>query len=308
MKTALKEFCSTLNIKYVGIAPTGPYDDLTEIWKKRIAEGKITGFEEKDFEKRIDSRHTLKDAKSIIVCLFPYYMEDDKETNLSNSTFSIDYHFIVKEKLLQIADYLSHHINNFQYKAFVDNGPLVERYLAYGAGLGYFGMNSHIINDEYGSYVFIGYIINNYLFDIDEPLKRTCIKCGACIKSCPGNAIKGDFDINPLLCRSYLTQKKEKLSKREEEIIKKHPLVYGCDICQQVCPHNKDIKITNMDEFKENSKKSIDYQELLEISNKEFKRRYGDRAFSWRGKKLLERNFELIMNEESKEEKNRSKD
>ncbi len=306
MKTALKEFCSTLNIKYVGIAPTGPYNDLAEIWKNRIIEGKITGFEEKDFEKRIDPRHTLEDVKSIIVCLFPYHIEGDNEANLSNSSFSMDYHSIVKEKLLQIADFLSDKISDFQYKAFVDNGPLVERYLAYKAGLGFFGMNSHIINDEYGSYVFIGYILNNYPFEIDEPLKRTCIKCRKCIKSCPGCAIKGDFDINPLLCRSYLTQKKDELSESEEEIIKKHHLVYGCDICQQVCPHNEGIKITNINEFKENMKKSIDYQELLEISNKEFKKRYGNRAFSWRGKKLLVRNFELMRDDESKDEKNKS--
>ena len=297
MKAALKEFCSTLNIKYVGIAPTGPYDDLEAIWKRRIADGKITGFEEKDLDKRIDPKHTLKDAKSIIVCLFPYNIEDGNEANLSNSSFSIDYHLIIKEKLLQIADFLQNKISDFQYKAFVDNGPLVERYLAYKAGLGFWGMNSHIITDEYGSYVFIGYIINNYPFEMDEPLKRTCIKCGKCIKSCPGCAIKGDFDINPLLCRSYLTQKKEELSDAEKEIIKKHYLVYGCDICQQVCPHNKDIKVTNINEFKENIKKSIDYQELLEISNKEFKKRYGNRAFSWRGKKLLARNFELIQDD-----------
>ena len=91
MKAALKEFCSTLNIKYVGIAPTGPYDDLEAIWKRRIADGKITGFEEKDLDKRIDPKHTLKDAKSIIVCLFPYNIEDGNEANLSNSSFSIDY-------------------------------------------------------------------------------------------------------------------------------------------------------------------------------------------------------------------------
>ncbi len=305
MKTALKEFCATLNIKYVGIAPTGPYHDLEKIWNKRVTEGKTTGFEEKDFERRIDPRHTLKDVKSIIVCLFPYHIEGDNEANISNSSFSIDYHLIVKEKLLQIAAFLSDNINGFQYKVFVDNGPLVERYLAYSAGLGFFGMNSHIITDEYGSYVFIGYIINNYPFEIDKPLKRTCIQCGKCMESCPGCAIKGDFDINPLLCRSYLTQKKEELSKSEEEIIKKHHLVYGCDICQQVCPHNKDINITNMNEFKENIKKSIDYQELLEISNNEFKKRYGNRAFSWRGKKLLVRNFELIDKDKSKDEKNK---
>lgn len=294
MKNDLKKFCLSLGIEYVGIAHPGPYHELKEIWANRISKGYYTGFEEKDFAKRIDPRLTLQNAKSIIVCLFPYFIGHHTDANLSKSSFSMDYHSIVKNKLVQIGEYLKSSRKDFQYKAYVDNGPLADRYLAYLSGIGFFGINSHIITDKYGSYVFIGYIINNYPFEFDKPLERTCLQCGACLRACPGCAILGNFDINPLLCRSYITQKKEDLSPQEENILKKHRLVFGCDICQDVCPHNSGISHTQMKEFMENIKHSVEYKELREISNKEFLRRYKDRAFSWRGRKMLIRNFELI--------------
>jgi epoxyqueuosine reductase len=300
VKKELNDYCLSLNIEYVGIAPTGPYHELAERWKKRVSQNHITGFEEKDFNRRIDAKLTLENAQSVIVCLFPYFVGSNENANLSKSSFSLDYHIIAKAKLEQIGAFLKQRIPGFEYKAFVDNGPLVDRYLASLAGLGYFGVNAHIITDKYGSYVFIGYIINNYAFAPDKPQDRTCIQCGACIRSCPGCAILGDFDINPLRCRSFITQKKSELTELELEILGKSPLVYGCDICQDVCPHNADVKHTPISEFSENIKSNIEYKELQEISNKEFLRRYKNRAFSWRGKNMLIRNFESIEKNKSR--------
>lgn len=297
MKDILKEFCHSLDIEYVGIAPVGPYYELGERWNKRLNQGHITGFEEKDFAKRIDPKLTMPNAESVIVCLFPYYIGQNDNTDLTKSSYSPDYHIIVKDKLMQIGEFLEAKIPDFQYEAYVDNGPLADRYMAYLAGLGYFGINSHIITDKYGSYIFIGYIINNHAFEADKPQDKTCIMCGRCIEHCPGNAIIGSFDINPLRCRSYITQKKGELSEQDISILKKSHLVYGCDICQEVCPHNKDVQYTPIQEFRENIKSNIEYKELLEISNKEFLRRYKSRAFSWRGKALLIRNFKLMNKE-----------
>lgn len=294
MKDRLKEFCRSIDIEHIGIAPAGPYEELGERWRKRLELGHVTGFEEKDFDKRIDPKLTMPEAQSVIVCLFPYFSGGNDGDNLTKSSFSIDYHLIVKNKLELIGEFLSRQIPDFQYKAFVDNGPLADRYMAYLAGLGYFGINAHIITDKYGSYVFIGYIINNYGFEADKPLDRTCIQCGRCVERCPGCAILGNFDINPLLCRSFITQKKGELSEQEQDILRKSPLVYGCDICQDVCPHNQNVSQTPIKEFKENLKVRLEYEELTEISNKEFLRRYKDRAFSWRGKAMLVRNFEII--------------
>ena len=294
-KEKLKEFCSSIGLKCVGIAGVGPYYDLEKIIKRKLSNGYFTGMEEEVIEKRVNPRLIMENAKSIIVCAFPYYVDEVEESNLSKYCYGEDYHIVAKRYLQQICDFLEEEINNFEYKFFVDNGPLVDRYLAYQSGIGYFGINNNIITDEYGSYIFIGYIVNNYEFYVDDPLPKTCIKCDKCVKYCPGNAILGNFELNPRRCLSYITQKKDDLSEEEINLIKENKMVFGCDICQEVCPHNKGISITNIEEFKTNLITKLDYNEINDISNKEFKRRYGNRAFSWRGKKIIQRNIEIIL-------------
>ena len=294
-KEKLKEFCSSIGLKCVGIAGVGPYYDLEKIIKQKLSNGYFTGMEEEIIEKRVNPRLIMENAKSIIVCAFPYYVDEVEESNLSKYCYGEDYHIVAKRYLQKICDFLEEKINNFEYKFFVDNGPLVDRYLAYQSGIGYFGINNNIITDEYGSYIFIGYIVNNYEFYVDDPLPKTCIKCDKCVKYCPGNAILGNFELNPRRCLSYITQKKDDLSEEEINLIKENKMVFGCDICQEVCPHNKGISITNIEEFKTNLITKLDYNEINDISNKEFKRRYGNRAFSWRGKKIIQRNIEIIL-------------
>lgn len=294
MKDELIKFCNSLNIEYVGIAPPGPYYDFEEKWRKQIERGYVCGFEGNDFEKRIYPSLTLEDVKSVIVCLFPYYSVNKEKANISKYAYGIDYHILGKEKLELIGEFLNEKIRDFHYKAFADTGPLSDRYLAHKAGLGFWGINNHIITDQYGSYTFIGYILNNYPFEPDKPQDRTCYQCFNCVRNCPGQCIVGDFTINPLRCKSYITQKKGELSDEEKEILKKHNLIWGCDVCQDVCPHNRNVEKTIMEEYKQNLIYTVDYDEVNGISNKEFIRRYRDRAFSWRGKGVLVRNYEII--------------
>jgi len=294
MKEKLTAFCKSINIECVGIAPAEPYHDFEQLWRKQIDRGYITGFEETDISKRIYPELTLKGAKSVIVCLFPYYIGEIAGANLSKSAYSRDYHLIVKNKLELIGKFLKENIEGFEYKAFADTGPFSDRYLAYKAGLGFFGINNNLINDLYGSYFFIGSLLNNYPFMPDKPLDKTCIQCMACVRACPGRCILGDFTINPLKCRSYISQKKKELTAEEKEILKKQPLIYGCDVCQDVCPHNRDVKKTVINEFMSDLIYSLDYEELNRLSNKEFMKKYHDRAFSWRGKSILKRNYEII--------------
>lgn len=296
MKDKLIRYCNSIGIEKVGIADIGPYEDLEKILITREEKGHLTGLEGPDIKERIDPRLTMKDAKSIIVFLFPYHVEGEEGSNISNYTYSKDYHFIVQEKLNSIGEYLTEEIEGFKYQAHVDTGPLVDRYLANRAGLGFFGINAHLINDDYGTYFFIGYIINNYPFEEDKPMDRTCYQCMRCVEACPGEIILGNFDINPIRCRSYITQKKRDLDELDKEIIKKDNIIFGCDICQRVCPHNKGIDITHMEEFKENLIFSLDYDEINVMSNKGFKRKYGNRAFAWRGRKVIKRNYEIIHN------------
>lgn len=290
----LKEFCNSIGIKKIGIAGVGPYENLRKIIKHRLSNGHVTGMEEPVLENRINPKLIMENAKSIIVCAFPYYIGEKEDSNLSKYCYGRDYHIVVKSKMEQICNHISQEVKGFEYKIFADNGPLVDRYLAYLAGIGYFGINNNIITDEYGSYVFIGYIINNYEFIPDEPLPKTCIKCGKCVEYCPGNAILGNFEMNPKRCLSYITQKKEDLDEEEIRILTSNNKIFGCDICQEVCPHNKHIPITDIEEFIEDTIINLDYNEINSMSNKEFKRKYGDRAFSWRGRKIVKRNMDII--------------
>lgn len=295
MKEVLKNFCKTIHIEYMGIAPIGPYVKLHEILAERRNHGYYTEFEEKNLLKRIDPRLTMDEVQSIIVCLFPYYSgQQPGDANLAKYASALDYHTLIKTKLMQIGTFLKSNIESFRYQAYVDNGPLVDRYLAYLAGLGFYGINSHIITERYGSYVLIGYILTNYFFPADRPLQRTCIKCGKCVKACPGQSIIGDFKINPRTCRSYLTQKKGELTPDEISILKTTKLVFGCDICQDVCPHNQNIEFTHLDEYRENLLYRIDRQDIAGLSNRDFRTRYGNRAFSWRGKNQLIKNFSYL--------------
>lgn len=293
-KNKLKEFCKSIGINCVGIAGVGPYYDLENIIKDRTKKDFITGMEETSIEKRINPRDSMENAESIIVCAFPYFVEDVVDSNLSKYCYGMDYHIVVKEKLQQIADYIDSETEEFQYMIFADNGPLVDRYLANISGVGYYGINNNIITDEYGSFVFIGYIINNYCFEPDKKSEKSCAKCGKCISSCPGKAILGNFEIDPKKCLSYITQKKEDLSEDEKIALKNNKKIFGCDICQDVCPHNISISKTNIKEFKEELIYNLKEEEINNISNKEFRRRYREKAFSWRGKKIIQRNIEIL--------------
>ena len=164
--------------------------------------------------------------------------------------------------------------------------------MAYLAGLGFYGKNNCFISPKWGSYVVIGTILTTLELEPNTPLTQSCMGCNRCITACLGQCLGHDefkFDT----CKSYLTQKKGELTSEEEHIIAKTPLVFGCDVCQEVCPHNKDIPTTPIPEF-QSVEPYIDIDELDSLTNKEFKAKYGPRAFSWRGKKILMRNQEII--------------
>ena len=299
-KKEIIELFNKKGLNTVGIAPIGPYYELKKVLKDKVEKNLITGMEEPDLEKRVNPKLIMENAKSIIVCVFPYHIEDKYESNISRYCYGMDYHLVIKEKLNEICEEIKSVDEKFEYRVFADNGPLVDRYLAYLAGIGYYGVNNNLITDKYGSYVFIGYIVNNYDLEVDNPTNKTCIKCNKCVKYCPGNALEGNYKMNPKKCLSYITQKKEELTLEEKDKMKKNKLIFGCDICQIVCPHNKDICESNIEEFTTDLITNLDEEEISSISNKEFKRRYKNRAFSWRGRNIIKRNMDIIKEKSMK--------
>ena len=283
----LQEICKELNIYEFGVASW----PLPENAKSILYESNPCPFTAANVEERLLGT-SLFTPKSAIVCLFPYYVEHKDPFNLSRYTWATDYHLVINEYLKKLIEKLQIMNTDAQFSIHCDTSPLADRYMAYLAGLGFYGKNNCFISPKWGSYVMIGTILTTLELEPDTPLTQSCMECNRCITACLGQCLGHDefkFDT----CKSYLTQKKGELTLEEEHIIAKTPLVFGCDVCQEVCPHNKDISTTPIPEF-QSVEPYIDIDELDSLTNKEFKAKYGQRAFSWRGKKILRRNQEII--------------
>ena len=283
----LQEICKELNIYEFGVASW----PLPENAKSILYESNPCPFTAANVEERLLGT-SLFTPKSAIVCLFPYYVEHKDPSNLSRYTWATDYHLVINEYLKKLIEKLQIINTDAQFSIHCDTSPLADRYMAYLAGLGFYGKNNCFISPKWGSYVVIGTILTTLELEPDTPLTQSCMECNRCITACLGQCLGHDefkFDT----CKSYLTQKKGELTSEEEHIIAKTPLVFGCDVCQEVCPHNKDIPTTPIPEF-QSIEPYIDIDELDSLTNKEFKAKYGQRAFSWRGKKILIRNQEII--------------
>lgn len=291
MERKIKEFAKTLKVEYTGIVSAEPIDELRNILRSCREKFGTTPFEEPDIEKRVNPRLTLPEAESIIVCLFPYFSGDMGKSNISNYACIPDYHIIVKKYLEKICEFICKLNPAAKTLPFVDSGPLADKYLAYMAGLGFFGKNSLLINEKYGSFVFIGYIITDLKLKPDEPLDTSCGNCNKCIKTCPGNAISENYGFCAERCISYITQMKT-VSESQKKILSLQNYVYGCDICQKVCPHNKNLHETPLEEFKTPKLIRLDSENIKTMSNREFKRIYGEFPFSWRGKSAILKNFD----------------
>ncbi len=233
---------------------------------------------------------------SKIVCLFPYYTGQKNKGNLSMYAYGKDYHTIVEGYLTKIAAFLKESFPAASTQIHVDKGEGDDQNAAFMAGLGIFGKNGLLINETYGSFVFIGYVQTDLILEPDSPLESRCPGCNRCLDACPGGAIiDGKIDVSR--CASAISQKKGALCDTEKEILRKSGLIWGCDICQTECPLNEKALKTPMEAFYRHHIYSLSH---LAMTNKEFLALYGDRAFSWRGKAVLNRNLEVLSAHETK--------
>lgn len=311
------ESSKKLNIDICGFTDAEPLGHLEKYLLYRKDKNLQTEFEEKDIIRRIDPKLTMPNCKSIIVIGISYNVNiseadviissPSKQTNktvpsvwLSKSTWGMDYHLVLKEKMERLIQEIKK-VKDFEYKYFVDTGPLIDRELAKKAGIGYYGKNCSILNDEYGSFIFLGYILTDLELEYSNEVEEKCGECMLCIKACPTGALEDPYTLNPKKCISYLTQTKNNIPRNLRE--KMGMKIYGCDTCQLVCPKNKDIKVPNHEEFiPDKTGGYISLEELLYISNKEFKKRYGHMAGSWRGKTILKRNAIIALGNMKKKE------
>ena len=290
----VKTFCRTLGLPAVGIASASLPIPPTQGDICPLASGR--GID------RYDPCRLLPLCRSIIVVLFPYFCGYPKNSNLSLYTHSYDYHTIIHSYLNRIGQFTEKAFPGSSYYSVVDTSPLSDRHLAVTAGLGFIGDNGCLIHETYGSYCFIGAVLTTAALEVDEPTKKECLHCGNCEKICPGKCFSGSA-YNFATCKSYLTQKKGDLTVQEQKVIAKTPYIFGCDECQRVCPHNKDIPVTPLADFRTDLLSYVDARSFKNLTNRQFKETYGKRAFSWRGKAILIRNFTYIEQENTPESK-----
>lgn len=221
---------------------------------------------------------------SIIVCAFPYKVPTIKH-NISRYAVVKDYHIVVKNLLTPVVDELQKVFPDNKFTYFSDNSPIPEVKAAALAGIGVVGANGLLITEEFGSWVFIGEIVTDLNISHTKNEIKTCPMCDQCKNLCPSKSIC-DYGVKRDACLSNVSQKKGTLSEREKELIKDSKIVWGCDVCQEVCPLNVDKPYTYIKLFFDDVVSEIklgDYEVLT------------DRAFKWRSQEVIERNIKLNL-------------
>lgn len=235
-------------------------------------------------------------AQGVFIAAFPYYA-GDSEGNLSVYARGEDYHLVLVRRLNGVIADLQAQFPSYHFVSGADNSPLDERQCARLAGLGVIGRHGLVMVEPYGSYVFLGTILTDYPLPSAPTPAPDCIGCRACERACPSGALRHS-PFEESRCVSALTQKKGDLNEHETALLTAHPLIWGCDICQQVCPYNRRAVVSPLDDLTGRND-TLPYlprltaQDLEGLSNRTFREKYGQRAFAWRGVAVLRRNLSL---------------
>jgi epoxyqueuosine reductase len=251
----IKSEAKHLDFDACGITKAGYLDEEARHLKHWLESNLHGGMKymENHFHKRVDPAKLVEGAKSVIVVLLNYNTDkSQKDKNApkpSKYAYGKDYHYVIKSKLFQLLRFVNSKINNAKGRAFVDSAPVLERAWAAKAGLGWIGKNSNLISPVHGSFVFIGLLIIDSELHYDNQINESCEECTRCITACPTGAIISPKVIDARKCISYLTiehkgpipiQFKEKFNNQ----------IFGCDICQDICPFNANSKNHDIPELK----------------------------------------------------------
>lgn len=307
LKEEIIEESKRLGIDKIGFTTAEPFDYLKESLEEQKAAGHTSGFEHPVIEERIYIEKTFEEPQSIISIALAYptkiqeeVPKDEKRGQFARASWGIDYHDILRDRLNQLITFIQSRADKWQqeeqwrFAPQVDTGELVDVAVAQRAGLGFIGRNGLLITEEFGSFVYLGEIVTNIVFEPDEPGVFGCGDCTRCISACPTKALLGDGRMNAQKCLSYQTQTKGIMPNEYRK--KMRNVIYGCDICQLVCPYNRGKDF----HFHKEMEPQVDevypkLKPMLSLTNKEFKEQFGHLAGSWRGKKPLQRNALIAL-------------
>ncbi|EZH74377.1 epoxyqueuosine reductase [Aquimarina atlantica] len=236
-----------------------------EKWLNQNMHGEMR-YMENHFDKRLDPTKLVDDSKSVISLLLNYFpseqQKDPEAPKLSKYAYGTDYHFVIKDKLKQLLQFIQEEIGEVHGRAFVDSAPVLDKAWAAKSGLGWIGKNSNLLTQQVGSFYFIAELIIDLDLEYDTPVTDHCGTCTACIDACPTQAIVEPYVVDGSKCISYFTiELKEEIPNSYKNQFDNW--MFGCDVCQDVCPWNRFSKPHNEPLF--NPK-----PELLEMSKKDW--------------------------------------
>lgn len=267
-----------------------------ENWLKNEMHGEMS-YMERNFDMRLDPRKILNGAKSVISLTYNYYtdkLQKDENFKISKYAFGTDYHVVIREKLKNLLFLIKEKVGDMNGRVFVDSAPILERAWAKKSGLGWIGKNTNLISKNVGSFFFLCEIIVDIELDYDHLTTDHCGTCTACIDACPTNAIVEPYKVDGSRCISYLTiELKENMPEYAKDSYDKW--IFGCDICQDVCPWNKFSKPHNEPLFNADEKfLSMSKNEWLEITKETFDKVFKDSPIKRTGYDGLKRNIKFI--------------
>lgn len=300
IKEEIIKLSKDIGISKIGFTTADDFDYLEKSLRLAVEEGRNSGFEHKNIEERIKPKLSLASAKTIIsiAVAYPHKLKQQpqktayKRGKFTPNSWGLDYHYVLQDKLDRLAKGIEELTADFEYKGMVDTGALVDTAVARRAGIGFIGKNGLVISKEFGSYMFLGELITNLDIEPDQPVDYDCGDCNRCVTACPTSCLIGDGTMNAKRCLSFQTQDKGIMDLEFRKKIK--TVIYGCDICQICCPYNKGLDNPLATEIDP----ELAHPELLpflELSNGQFKEKFGHIAGSWRGKNILQRNAIIAL-------------
>ena len=264
----IKTEATRLGFSFCGIAKAEYLEEESprlEKWLSQNMHGKMQ-YMENYFDKRLDPTKLVEGSKSVVTLMYNYFPEKeqrDDSFNISKYAYGQDYHAIIKKKLKEFVSFIHEEVGEVNAQIYVDSAPVLERAWAKKSGLGWIGKNAMLIHPKNGSFFFLAEVILDLELEYDNPIKDYCGTCTACIDACPTEAILPGKVVDGSKCISYFT------IELKDEIIpselkgKFNDWMFGCDICQDVCPWNRFSKPHNQILFNPHPK-------LLEYSKNEW--------------------------------------
>ncbi|MGQ9818364.1 MAG: tRNA epoxyqueuosine(34) reductase QueG [Candidatus Kapaibacteriales bacterium] len=299
-KENLKIFIKSLGFCEVGFARVEKLSIEFSYYLKWLEYGYHSNMKylERNLDKRVDPNVILPNAKTMIVCAYSYntpYNRNSDDFKISKYAWGDDYHNVILPLLKKIEDKLTEIEPLHKSKSYVDTGSILEKAWAVRAGIGWMGKNSLVISKKFGSYIFLGVIITTVEIPADSPIADYCGKCTKCIDSCPTGAIVEPKVVDSRRCISYWTIE-AKANESIPDVIDLNNWLFGCDICQEVCPWNRKAYKTNELAFApKNSETSLTKEFLSNLDEETFRIRFKNSPLKRAKLAGIQRNFRHIL-------------